>query len=317
GLKLGSLIGEPSEAPDGRAADPPPDGATTVGRRRDGQPITLRVAHAWTRTAAGRLLVVMARDVTGEQADTRRIQELQDELIHMDRLTALGEMGAALAHELNQPLSAAANYLAAGRRMLEKLQGEGREAVVDALDEAGEEVLRAGAVLRRLRSFIARGGPEQREVAVRELVMEAALLSRLPVREARAELKVDIEPGVGSCRVDRVQIQQVILNLVRNAAEAMDESEVRTVRIRAARSGDEVMIAVRDSGPGVPRHTAARLFEPFNTSKLDGMGVGLAISRNIIEAHGGRIWLAPDSPEGADFRFTLPCGCSREPADGG
>lgn len=280
-------------------------GRIVVGERKDGSTFPMELAVGEVRFENSRVFTGFVRDLTERQEVETRLQELQSELVHISRLTAMGEMASALAHELNQPLSAIANYLSGARRLLER-QGISEPRTADALEKAADQALRAGEIIRRLRDFLARGEGERRVESLPKLVQEACALAMVGAKEHSVRLSYRFDPDVDQVVVDRVQIQQVVLNLARNAIDAMVDQPRRelVVSIDAAADG-MALVSVRDTGPGVDEVAASRLFQPFVTTKPSGMGVGLSISRTIIEAHGGRIWTEPHPEGGAIFRFTV------------
>jgi two-component system sensor kinase FixL len=234
------------------------------------------------------------------------MQELQTELVHVSRLTALGEMASALAHELNQPLSAITNYLT-GSKMLLARDEIPRERIGDAMERAADEALRAGQIIRRLRDFVARGETERTVESLPKLIEEASALALVGAKEHGIRVRFDFNREVDLVLADKVQIQQVVLNLIRNAIDAMIDNGARrdlTVTVVPAK-GDMALVSVADTGPGISPEIADQLFQPFITTKRTGMGVGLSISRTIIEAHGGHIWVEDNVGGGAVFRFTL------------
>jgi signal transduction histidine kinase len=234
----------------------------------------------------------------------RRLHELQAELIHVSRLTELGQMVAALAHEVNQPLAAVGSYVSAGRRLL--LVGA-TEKCDEALLKASDQVTRASQVIQRLRQFVKKADVQREAEDVRQIVEEAVALALLGSEGRGVRLAVDYAPDLPPVIIDKVQIQQVLLNLIRNAVEAMHGSHRRELTIRTMLSAEGLVeISVADGGPGLPEQVREKLFQPFVTTKASGMGVGLSICRCIIEAHGGRMWLTEASGGGADFHFTLP-----------
>jgi two-component system sensor kinase FixL len=257
------------------------------------------------RLAEGSFFTGFIRDLTERQNTEARFQEIQAELLHMSRLSAMGEMASTLAHELNQPLSAIANYLTGGRRVLQAEEPR-VDTVVQAMDKAAEQALRAGQIIRRLRSFVERGDGERRLESLSKVVEEAIALGLVGAKDKGVHVRTRVG-SVDPVLIDRVQIQQIVLNLVRNAVEAMEAGPRRELVISVeAVEGGFAQVAVADTGPGVAADVAARLFQPFVTTKATGMGVGLSISRTIVEAHGGRIWVEPNTDGGATFRFTLP-----------
>jgi signal transduction histidine kinase len=255
-------------------------------------------------------------DIRERRRAEERLQELQSELLHVSRLGTAGEMTSALAHELNQPLTAVASALSAAQRLLQPAPGAGAEVpglALEALERAIEQSLRAGQIVRRLRDFVAKGEPNPRLEALPGLVEEASTLALLGARDQGIQVSFRLDPGLPPVLVDRIQVQQVLLNLMRNAVEALTGEGVRRLPSRreltvtAAPSGpEEVGVAVADTGHGIPPEVKRRLFEPFVSTKPDGMGMGLSICRSIVEAHGGRLWAEPNPGGGAVFRFTLP-----------
>jgi two-component system sensor kinase FixL len=281
-------------------------GRIVVGARRDGTTFPMELAVGEMRSGGRRFFTGFIRDLTERQATEARLQELQSELVHVSRLTAMGEMASALAHELNQPLSAIANYLKGSRRLLAGLPGDLVKTLADALDKATEQALRAGDIIRRLRDFVDRRETEKRVESIAKLVEEAGALALVGAKERGISVHYDIDRAFDRVVADRVQVQQVLLNLMRNAIEAMAGSERRDLVVSNAADHDGMIrIDVADSGSGIAPEVADRLFQPFVTSKRDGMGVGLSISRTIIEAHGGRIWAEPNPGGGTRFSLTL------------
>jgi len=248
------------------------------------------------------------------------LQELQADLLHVSRLSAAGEMASTLAHELNQPLTAATSAIQAGRRILASAIPAdglpGAAEIREAMDLAAEQALRAGQIVRRLRDFVARGEADKRLEDPRKLVEEAGSLALMGAQERGMEVEHRLEPGLPPVIVDRIQVQQVLFNLIRNALEAMasgaaDGGEVppnghKLVVSAAAVGAETVEVTVADNGPGLADGIVDRLFESFVSTKPGGMGMGLSICRSIIEAHAGRLWAEPNPGGGTAFRFTLP-----------
>jgi two-component system sensor kinase FixL len=225
-------------------------------------------------------------------------------------------MASTLAHELNQPLSAITNYLKGSQRLL---QGQSDEVAIrlrGALDKAAGQALRAGQIIRRLREFVLRGDTERQVESIVKLIEEASALALVGVREQGVRVSFRNDPRAELVLADKVQVQQVLINVMRNAVEAMEESQRRELHIYTSMAEDNmVMISVTDTGTGISDEVAALLFQPFVTTKRHGMGVGLSISRTIIEAHGGRIWIEPNSGGGTVFHLTLPAASTEEVAD--
>ena len=224
----------------------------------------------------------------------------------MSRLTAMGEMASALAHELNQPLSAIANYMTGSRRLLEARKDRESATVREALEKAAEQSQRAGQIIRRLRDFVARGETERRPENLQKLIEEASALALVGAKEQGVRVRLHFDASIDAVMVDRVQIQQVLLNLMRNALEAMASVPKRELTVSTRASNSSVVeISVSDTGTGISPDIASRLFQPFVTTKVQGMGLGLSISRTIIESHGGEITVQPKDGGGTLFRFTL------------
>jgi len=282
-------------------------GRVVVGERRDGSTFPMELAVGEMRSGNQRFFTGFIRDLTERQKTEARLQELQSELVHISRLTAMGEMASALAHELNQPLSAIANYLKGSQRLLEGSTDERAMTMRDAMSKAAEQALRAGQIIRRLRDFVARGETERRVENITKLIEEASALALVGVKDRGVQVRFQFDPSVEMALADRVQIQQVLLNLMRNAVEAMETSPKRELVVSATPApNDMVTITVADTGAGIAPEVASQLFQPFVTTKRQGMGVGLSISRTIVEAHGGQIWVEPNPAGGTIFRFTLP-----------
>jgi two-component system sensor kinase FixL len=281
-------------------------GRVVVGERRDGSTFPMELAVGEMRSSNRRFFTGFIRDLTERQQTEARLQELQSELVHISRLTAMGEMASALAHELNQPLSAIANYMKGSRRLLENSPDKQAALVRDAMDKAAEQALRAGQIIQRLRDFVARGESERRVESVRKLVEEASALALVGAKDQGVRVRFQFDPTIDLVLADKVQIQQVLLNLLRNAVEAMETSHKRELVISTASGKDStIVISVADTGSGIAPEMMSQLFQPFVTSKRHGMGVGLSISRTIVEAHGGQIDVEPNPAGGTIFRFTL------------
>ena len=279
-----------------------------MGRRKDGSTFPMELYIGETPMRAGRAFTGFIRDLTERHETQARLHELQAELAHMSRFTAMGEMASTLAHELNQPLTAVATYLNGCARLLDRGAGADLAMLRDGIERAAEQALRAGQIIRRLREFVARGETERRRESLPKLVEEASALALVGERESGVRVDFVFAPECRAVIADKVQVQQVLLNLIRNAMEAMRESERRELVVSTVPAMEGmVRISVADTGPGIAPHIMAQLFQPFVTTKSYGMGVGLSVSRTIVEAHGGRLWAEPNPGGGAVFFFTLPC----------
>lgn len=287
-----------------------------VGRRKDGSTFPMTLAVGEMKYGDKIFFTGFIRDLTEREESAARLQEIQGELARLARLNELGEMASTLAHELNQPLSTIANYTQGSLRMLSERPHEVASCLPEALQEISTQSLRAGEIIRHLREFVMRGETEKAPEDIHKLVEEAGALALMGSRERGVRSVFDFAPGAGMVMVDRVQIQQVLTNLMRNGIEAMRNSETRLLTVRTAPGKPgEVAIEVSDTGPGIPDEVATRLFQPFVTTKASGMGIGLSIARRIVEAHGGELNMRNNAHGGVTFRFTLPA-VGQESPDG-
>jgi two-component system sensor kinase FixL len=281
-------------------------GRVVVGARRDGStfPMELSVGE----TAGGQpFFTGFVRDLSERRQAEARLQDLQSELVHVSRLLAMGEMASTLAHEINQPLSAIAHLLTGSRRLIERGREEDKPKIQDAMEKAAAQALRAGEVIHRMRAFVGRGDTERTLEALPKVIEEASALALIGAKEHRVDVRFKLDRRAASVFADRVQIQQVLLNLIRNGLESMYASVTRELLISTSiDSAGDALVSVSDTGSGIGEEVRDQLFRPFMTTKAEGMGVGLSISRSIIESHGGRIWAEPNPAGGTIFRFTLP-----------
>jgi len=282
-------------------------GRVLTGCRRDTSAFAMELSVGEVHLVDQHLFIGFVRDITDRQESERRQQDLLAQVAHSSRLTEMGQMASALAHELNQPLTASGNYLSAFRRLVERGDAVSLERARAAADSAGIQIQRAGEIIRRLRDFVRKSAPQQRAENIVVLVKEAAELMRFSAQEHGVQIDLDTPSEVPSVLADKVQIQQVVVNILRNAIEAMQESPIREITVRVASpTNGQVTVGVTDTGPGIAQQIAERLFQPFTTSKAQGMGVGLSLCRWIIEAHGGRLWAEPNPCGGTAFQFSLP-----------
>lgn len=282
-------------------------GRIVVGQRKDGTTFPMHLTIGELRTANKHHFTGFIRDLTEQQVAERRLRELQSEVTHMSRFTALGEMASTLAHEINQPLTAITNYLKGCQRLLERLDSEQAPVLRDAVGKAADQALRAGHIIRRLREFVARGEGERRIESLPRLIEDASTLALIGAKENGIATSFRLDPAADLVLADRIQIQQVLVNLIRNAMETMtDSADRRELEIGTVAKPDAtVEVSVSDTGAGLAPEVEALLFQPFVTTKRKGMGLGLSICRTIVEAHGGRIWADAKPAGGTVFRFTL------------
>jgi two-component system sensor kinase FixL len=278
-------------------------GRVVLGQRRDGGTFPMELSVGEVIIEGARQFTGFVRDLTERQDNERRLHEAQSELLHISRLSEMGQMASALAHELNQPLAAINNYLSGAERLMQR--GEMARAT-EAFGKVVEQVDRAAQIIRRLREFVSKGDADRRVESLPKIIDEASALALVGARSQGIKAEFVLDPAADTAFVDKIQVQQVLVNLVRNAVEAMAASPVRKLLVGARRVGDMIEVRVADTGSGIAPHIKSRLFEPFVTSKSTGMGVGLSICRSIIESHGGRMWVEDNPGGGTVFRFTVP-----------
>ena len=280
--------------------------AVLAGRRRDGSqfPLELAVGEVWIGDR--RLITGFIRDITARQGAEQRLQKLQSELLHVTRVSAMDQMASALAHELNQPLTAIANYLNAAQRSLPKGDGPRMLRARDLIRKAAAQTMRASQIIRGLRGFIEKKEANRAPENLNETVEEALALGFVGAAEANVTVRLALAPDLPPVLADKIQLQQVLINLIRNAVEAMQNAKRRELVVATSAEAGTVEIAVSDTGPGLSPEVLDHLFQPFVTTKEKGMGIGLTICHSIVEAHGGRIWAMPNQDGGVTFRFRLP-----------
>ncbi len=282
-------------------------GRDVTGRRKDGSTVPIRLSVGELRDDDDApLFIGTLHDLTEALRARERIEELQSELMQVARASAVGEMGSTLAHELTQPLSAVTGFVEASAALIDQSDAEVPARVREYMDQAVAQALRAGAVVRLLREFTSRGDTERSVEDINEVVEEICKLTTLGTAGDGIDLDLNLAADLPPVLIDHVQIQQVVLNLVRNSIDALRDCETRTISVATLPKGDMVEVVVSDNGPGLPEEVRARVFEPFVSTKPDGIGIGLSICRTIVEAHGGKIAVDTGTHCGAGFRFSVP-----------
>jgi two-component system sensor kinase FixL len=280
---------------------------------KDGRTLDISLTLSPIRDHGGAIvgISIIAQDVTSRLATERQVRELTAEIIHLSRLREVGQFAAFVAHELNQPLSALMNYLEAARYAFAAAKGatKSQQLGLDLLERASGQTERAAEIIRRLRGLVEKRPVERASHQLCNVVEDACALALIGANVDNIEIETDFDEGLPPINVDKIQIQQVVVNLVRNAVDVLKKAPRRLLKIEVHADPDGLQhVLVTDSGPGVSPEVADRLFQPFATSKADGMGLGLSISHSIIESHGGSIWHEPNPDGGARFRFSLPAG---------
>ncbi|HSA81322.1 MAG TPA: PAS domain S-box protein [Geminicoccaceae bacterium] len=282
-------------------------GREVLGQRKDGAIFPVELAVGEVQAAGRQFFAGFVKDVSARQQSQQRLQELQAELVHVARLSAMGEMASALAHELNQPLTAIINYAQTARALVERRFGDDASGLVSLLEKTSQQASRAGQIIRRLRQFIAKGETERTLEDVNAVVEEASALALIGTGGKGIAARRVLGDGLPPVLLDKIQIHQVITNLIRNSIDALESVERREIVISTRHAGeDSIEIEVADTGPGLAPAVAERLFQPFVTTKPAGLGIGLSICRSIVDAHGGRIWVSANPSGGVIFHVHLP-----------
>jgi len=292
-------------------------GRVVEAQKKDGSlfPIELVVGDA--RVGDEHIFTGFIRDISRRKADAARIRELQEELAHFGRLSAMGMLASTLAHEMTQPLTAITNYVEAAREMMRNPDPAQNEMVGMALEQTVQQAARAAQIVRKMRDFVRKGEIERRLEPLDDLIKDARLLAMVGAETRAVQARVDLDPAARTAFVDRIQIQQVLLNLIRNAVEAMKSGERRELGITTVLLPNAMVeVRVSDTGSGISAEMVEHIFEPFHSTKPSGMGIGLSISKMIIEGHGGEISVLPNEGQGTIIRFTLPATPPGERLDG-
>ena len=291
-------------------------GREVRAQRKSGDVFLAELAVGELKMGASHVFTGFIRDVTDRVEAENRARDLQRRLDRVSRIQMLGEMSSAMAHEINQPLTAISNFANAVRRSLDG-EAPDLERISDQIKTIAELAVHAGEIVRRMRQMIDRGKAEIRPENVNEIIEEAVRVGRATSAFHGPEIELDLSTDLPPVMADRVQIQQVLINLMNNAYEAVagEDQPLRIISdltkpndriiLKAGASASEVQVSVVDTGPGIDPEIIDSIFDPLVTNKSSGLGVGLAVCRSIIDAHGGHIW-AVNGPTGAEFHFTLP-----------
>jgi len=282
-------------------------GRVVAGLRKDGTSFPMELAVGEAMVDGNRVFVGFIRDLTKIEQESRRAQMLQSELLHVNRLNEMGEVAANLAHEVSQPLAAIMNFTQAVQHVLQREDRQDAQLLKGLLEKIEAQAVRATDIVKRLRAFVERRDIERQPEDIRVIVEEALGLANIESRNRSVRAILDLSSDPALVNVDRVQIQQVLVNFIRNAADAMADLADREITIKSARASDsQVHVTVSDVGAGIAPEVADQLFRPFVTTKKQGMGVGLSICKSIIENHDGEIGFRSNTPRGTTFYFTLP-----------
>jgi two-component system sensor kinase FixL len=281
-------------------------GRVVVAQRKDGNTFPIELAVGEMQAKPGRQFLGFVRDITAGERAERQIHQLQTNLLQSSRLTVMSEMASALAHELNQPLSAIMGYVDAAQHVLKSGSGKGMTRVQDVLAKAASQARRAGQIVHHLRHFVLTGETEKSEEDL-NLVVQDSLAMALTGAGQKVSMNLQLSGNLPKVLIDRVQIQQVVVNLIRNAVDVLAGSSGGVISLSTTqRSTDFLELRVSDNGPGIAAEVADRLFHPFVTTKPKGMGIGLSMCKSIIDSHGGKIWVEEGLSGGATFAFTVP-----------
>ena len=275
-----------------------------------GQPIWTRGSVGSMRNQDGKMKfgLAMIENISEHKLTQERAEKLRVDLAHLGRVHTMGEMASGIAHELNQPLGVIVMRAEVAAQRVRLGINASQEKLLDALEDVANEAHRAGQIIRRMRDFVKKAEPHRSTIDLAEVISEVLALVQSDLRHAEIPVATSVDPSLPTLLADKIQVQQVLLNLIRNAMEAMDHTAIGPHRLtlRASADKETLEVAVSDTGCGIPDGHLDDLFGTFYSTKPAGMGVGLAISRSIIEGHGGRIWARQNADRGATFTFTLP-----------
>jgi len=273
-------------------------------RHASGTLVPVEIAVAEIDADGERGYVGVIRDVSTKVEEEARVDALRLAAEDAARLGALGEMAASIAHELNQPLTALGNYIDLAIARLNS--GAPKDEVLDALERARDMTAIGGDMILKVRQLTERGQLERRRVSINALLSDALSFFNGALKRSGVSLALDLSPEDPIAEIDVVQIQQVVINLIRNAVQAVDTADRRTVTLSTRRLDHEVEFCVEDTGPGIPADQRDRVFDSFNTNKPGGAGLGLTVARRVVDAHGGRIWAEGAPGGGARLCVRLP-----------
>lgn len=283
-------------------------GREVRGKRKNGSIFPMDLSVGESSLEGKPIFVGIIRDLTKRHEERRKYEHLQEEHFHLSRVSAMNEMGSAIAHELNQPIAASINYTETAKLIIERGGTLDTDKLMSILNRAVEQTHRASDIISRMRGFIERGDVEKAPQNIRDIAETSVRLAFLGLDNQDIALTYDIKNDIPLVFVNSIQIQQVFVNLIKNACEAMFDSPQKDLLIRAtlSDSGDYVSVSVIDTGRGLTEKDIETLFVPFSSQKSEGMGVGLSISQSIITHNGGQLWAQPHNPVGSVFHFTLP-----------
>ena len=277
-------------------------------KRKDGTTFPVEVVANFLTVHGQEFYLAYMQDITRRKNDEEKLRQRRDELAHVMRLITMGEMASSLAHELNQPLTAVANYSFVMQHMAANEQPDMAQ-MREYAESIGEQAIRAGKIVEGLRKLVKKQSPTRTTVQLNETIEKVLVLLQPELRQNQILLENFVDSDLPVLKVDEVQIEQVIVNLIRNAIDATRNTDRNEKKIRIATSindSGEVEIRVQDNGCGIPADRWETVFDAFHTSKENGMGMGLPISRSIAESHGGQLVVDAEDGGGAIFRLTLP-----------
>jgi two-component system sensor kinase FixL len=289
-------------------------GREVAGQRKDGTTFPMYLSVGEGMLTGKRVFVGIVHDLSAlyreRESYEARLVALREDLVHVARVGELGQVSAGIAHELNQPLAAMLNYSNAAKRLAGSGAPDAMAKVQVVIAKVAEQAERAGQIVRRMRDFLEKRAGDHAVEDIVTIAEDAMALGLIGAKAAAVEVRFEAEPDLPPVIADRIQVQQVLVNLLRNAVEAMAAAPRRQLVLAVNRRNDLVVVSVADTGPGIASAIADKLFMPFVTTKPHGMGIGLAISKSIVEAHGGTMTAGPNPDGGARFVFTLPAAAA-------